>query len=261
MKLENTKKPTEKELVRSAVESFVQKNGGGIVAEYIYYKTEDPKSRYREPTRRGTLKGDKIGFTKRKYYASILVALTNWTLKDIAEKSEVSYGLLRKWKTEDDFKAEIETHQREFVAEIIDRVKTQVTLQEKAVLDFYEGNGPDPFKDTESPLNAMERALIDAPIFSDGVLQKLDVVAERISKKEAVDYPLLKGICDVISYAKTKTLLSHHPLIIRGFLQEIENLIASEKKLTEGEQRMAVHMLQIIRDEWTRLHDLKGLES
>ena len=67
---------------------------------------------YQEPTRQGTPRGEKIGLSSEKYLAALMVGLLRHKLKDIAEenieiygeKIKFSYGLLRKWKTEKDFK-------------------------------------------------------------------------------------------------------------------------------------------------------------
>lgn len=68
---------------------------------------------YVEPERKGTPKGDPIGFSKVKYEAS-LAMLYNYSQKWIAENLGVSYGLLRKWNTEENFKKLIENHMAEF---------------------------------------------------------------------------------------------------------------------------------------------------
>jgi hypothetical protein len=54
--------------------------------------------------RRGTPKGEPIGFSKRKYHAALLSSLSNYTIREIAETCNVSYGLLRKWRTETAFR-------------------------------------------------------------------------------------------------------------------------------------------------------------
>ena len=161
------------------IEDFVQEKGkGGLIAEYLYFKMLDPQTKYEEPTRKGTPRGEKIGFTDKKYFASILVGITNWKLKDIAKQSKVSYGLLRKWKTEYDFKAEVENHCSEFVTEIIKRIRSRIEKQNKDFEDFYDGNSTDPLrKDLESPLDASERVLIDAHLFNNKVLNRLDEAA------------------------------------------------------------------------------------
>ena len=61
---------------------------------------------YFEPQRKGTPKGEQIGLSDKKYCA-VLNLLYNHKLKDIASWSNISYGVLRKWKTEAPFLSEL----------------------------------------------------------------------------------------------------------------------------------------------------------
>ena len=61
---------------------------------------------YDEPTRKGTRKGSIVGLSKKKYSATLWL-LSNFTVDEIAKKVGVSQGLLRKWKTENQFKEKI----------------------------------------------------------------------------------------------------------------------------------------------------------
>jgi hypothetical protein len=71
---------------------------------------------YKEPERRGTAKGDPIGFSKKKYHAALLMTLYPqiFGLKDIAREVKASYGMLRLWRTEDQFKKAVENGCRDF---------------------------------------------------------------------------------------------------------------------------------------------------
>ncbi len=72
-----------------------------------------------EPSRRGTPRGNPIGFTKVKYQAVLVSTLTNINLIKLAGKLEGSYNVLRKWNTKVDFKACCNSISDEFKA-IID---------------------------------------------------------------------------------------------------------------------------------------------
>ena len=73
---------------------------------------------YTEPKRKGTHKGKPIGMGLHKYDASLLSILINDGLgikvSHVAELSGVSYGVLRKWRTESAFKKQIETNMGQF---------------------------------------------------------------------------------------------------------------------------------------------------
>jgi len=82
--------------------------------EYIYTGTKKSEptllekflneklKNYMEPQRKGTPKGEPIGFSKQKYQATLLL-MADMKQKDIAELIGVSYGLLRRWRTEKKF--------------------------------------------------------------------------------------------------------------------------------------------------------------
>jgi len=102
---------------------------GTLLSRFISEKIQ----RYFEPSRQGTPKGTDIGFSGKKYGAT-LYSLTNVTQKEIASRLEVSHGLLRKWHTEDAFKKMIETHCRDFaevfMQNIQDRINRRKTLND-----------------------------------------------------------------------------------------------------------------------------------
>ena len=52
--------------------------------------------------RKGATKGEKIGYSHQKYSA-LFHLMRNWPLKEVAKAAAVSYGVLRKWKTEKEF--------------------------------------------------------------------------------------------------------------------------------------------------------------
>jgi hypothetical protein len=64
----------------------------------------------------GTPRGSPIGFSREKYTATLLMLAEHRGQKQIAEFLEIGYGLLRKWKTEPEFKKEVEQHVKEFAA-------------------------------------------------------------------------------------------------------------------------------------------------
>lgn len=77
--------------------------------QYIKHKL----SKYVAPERKGTAKGDPIGLSFVKYKATLL-ALHCADLKTDAQELNVSYSLLRKWRSETPFKEMVEKHRLEF---------------------------------------------------------------------------------------------------------------------------------------------------
>src|SRR5262249_18262949 len=80
---------------------------------------DDKLSTYVEPTKKGTPKGEPVGFSLTKYRAT-LYALRERVLESTedliaqAKELKVSYGLLRKWRSEQDFKHLVSRHEKEF---------------------------------------------------------------------------------------------------------------------------------------------------
>ena len=76
---------------------------------------------YSEPQREGTPKGETIGFGDKKYKA-VLSSLIGNSVKHTAKFVDVSYGVLRKWRTEPDFKKQADIHLIEFAQYYIHHV-------------------------------------------------------------------------------------------------------------------------------------------
>lgn len=110
----------------------------GLLDEYMAQKINS----YQEPERKGTPRGDKIGFPLNKYISCLLVALTNYSLKRIADiyGSDLgfSYGLLRKWNTESDFKAKQVGFRREFAWKIFNYIQSEFKRAWENHNDYYD---------------------------------------------------------------------------------------------------------------------------
>lgn len=61
-------------------------------------------SKHVEPKRVNVPRGEKIGFSRAKYEAALVCTLYNFNLKELADHLKGSYEVIRKWKTETDFK-------------------------------------------------------------------------------------------------------------------------------------------------------------
>jgi hypothetical protein len=81
-----------------------------VIERFIREKVEG----YNEPTRQGVPRGEKRGFPRKKLYASLL-ALTDATLQDQAKRAGISYDVLRKWRSEPEFKQKVEEHRDAFL--------------------------------------------------------------------------------------------------------------------------------------------------
>ena len=75
-------------------------------------------SRYVEPTRQGTARGEPVGLSSVKF-KSTLFFLTSLPGKKIAEAANVSYGILRVWRTESSYRNMIEKHIEAFARNVV----------------------------------------------------------------------------------------------------------------------------------------------
>jgi len=247
------------EITWKAIENEAQRKGMGFIAEFILYRT----ATHREPLRRGTPKGEKIGFSGKKYFATILVGVTNWKPKNIASRAEIPYGSLRAWKTEPDFNAESEKHRMVFAQEIISRAMNDVELRKKAFDDYYAGIGPDPLQQKgDTPLDSFERVLADAKHFNDDILGRLTAFSIALANAPAngfeqviEKYALIHNIRQIISLSERGELVAHNPLMLKTLITQTKFLIDGKNTMTARERRMAIHNLKIVEDGLQFMHD------
>jgi hypothetical protein len=90
---------------------------------------------YVEPQRKGTPRGEPIGFSKQKYQATLLL-MFDMKQQDIAELIGVSYGLLRRWRTEKKFLELTEKHCNEFRERIMAYLNSGSFMPEHAFNDY-----------------------------------------------------------------------------------------------------------------------------
>lgn len=93
---------------------------------------------YVAPTRRGTAKGERIGFSVSKYLATLCALLNTGSNEETAKKLGVSYGLLRKWRSEVEFVELVDKHIAEFSIVFIQRVKERIREQECVDATFFQ---------------------------------------------------------------------------------------------------------------------------
>ena len=105
----------------------------GLLLRFIKEKREN----YVEPSRKGTPRGEIIGLSLEKYMASLFM-LTSMDLKRVSERSKVSYGLIRKWRTEAPFKGQIEKHIMEYAPLFIGYQFKRWAKKDEVFGEFYE---------------------------------------------------------------------------------------------------------------------------
>jgi hypothetical protein len=108
----------------------------GLLTRFIREKL----AQHVEPTRLGTPRGAPIGFSRKKM-AAALFALTTADVKQTANDVRVSYGLVRKWRTEAAFKALVGRLEDDFVERFCAAVDSDLGGL-ASVPDTPRGTGP-----------------------------------------------------------------------------------------------------------------------
>ena len=107
------------------------KNTKTLLRQFIKEKGRN----YVVPSREGTPRGEPIGFSSDKYFAS-LYGLTNAKQKEIVQNLETSHGVLRKWHTEKPFKELIDRHCREFAGVFLANIRDRIKRRQDATDSF-----------------------------------------------------------------------------------------------------------------------------
>lgn len=81
-----------------------------LVIDLVLQWAEERLERYEEPSRAGTPKGEPIGLSRKKFNAALLMVLhpNCLKLKEIAKIAKVSEGVLRVWRTKEQFRKVME---------------------------------------------------------------------------------------------------------------------------------------------------------
>lgn len=97
-------------------------------------------SKYEEPQRSGTAKGEPIGFSKKKLRTAYWMILFPdcLSLKEIAEKCGISEGVLRVWRTQEDFKEKSQKY-AEYVGDRLMKF-LRIWWEERAMDEFVRSD-------------------------------------------------------------------------------------------------------------------------
>ncbi len=172
------------------------------------------RAEYVPPQRKGTRKGDPIGFGKTKYEATLYclhdIDSRSFTLKHLSKVIHVSYDLLRRWHTEKAFLEQVNEHENEFVGVLMEFVKEwhkkgwrqfQAHLKQPIKVIAQTGEQYDSLGHTKE----LHDMLIDASIYSSSLSTKITraIFAEYIKALENED----KDVAWLISLRTTIGLL------------------------------------------------------
>lgn len=105
---------------------------------------EKQLAEYKEPQRKGVAKGEPIGMSKKKYEIS-LAMLTVLPHKVISDSTGVSASLIRKWRTEDVFRKQIEQNERHFAAYVINAILRLNEINLGYLAKYYDRPGKEDY--------------------------------------------------------------------------------------------------------------------
>jgi len=107
--------------------------------------------------RKHTSKEKFINFSPQKYYASLLLLMSGgYSLKEIASVAKISYELLRKWRSEKEFKKLTSLHLDEFMQSFITHLQSRVEEQLRIEREFFKKPILDITKKKLHPVLALE---------------------------------------------------------------------------------------------------------
>lgn len=238
---------------------------GSVLFDFITRKIRE----YREPQRKGTPRGDKIGFPWNKHIMSLWVGLTNDKLvtiaKNVGVNIGVSYGLLKKWNSEEDFKLQADRYAQEFVSFIVNGLKSEFRKKLDNYEDYLDGKNEEGLKGAE-----IVRFKKHAKKFSDRVLIYLEVAAfDFVENKDYLKYrsELNSGIrepdldqdfnwtmfhqtSNLVKYARGETFKTDSTvnlMLSKSVVSFVESVL-TKGEITESERREAVTGLALIRE-------------
>ncbi len=155
----------------------------GLLTEFIENKIKT----YQEPLRGGRYKGKPVKFSKPKYSAC-LYSLTNTPIKEQANKIEATYGLLRKWRTEDRFQQQARELSDEFAETFFNKITElkfkKGTTEQNHYYDFLKKSINQIEEVTEE-----ESIFLDKDLYGELTLESIiETFIKKLDSNEKVDY-------------------------------------------------------------------------
>lgn len=103
---------------------------------FFDYYLADKLRNYDVPERLGSVRGEPLGLSLEKYRATFYFVF-KVQIKDIAEHLGISYGLLRKWRTEDEFKKVMDINIREYASAVAEVLECGYSDKLTTMVVFY----------------------------------------------------------------------------------------------------------------------------
>lgn len=226
-----------------------------LLTKFVVEKRES----YVAPLKRETKKGSQNPFSKAKYNASLIMLMDPMVgdnYKKLAKRLGVSYGVLRKWVTEDAFNKMVDKHCEEF-SEIFLKNLLNENKKTKKELQKYLKKPLSKIADTPAPLTNMASIITDWTSCNTDLKSK---ILESCIKKIKAKDELIKEEDKFILYTDILTLLGTvgskrrkkkindlAKIAKTGFLEETRKIL-SKQKFTEKEKKYIIMYLATFSD-------------
>ena len=209
--------------------------------------------KHTEPRRKGKPKGEPIGFTTSKYAAS-LNSLYDFKLKALAKRSDVSYAVIRKWRTELPFTKLIEKHCTEFARVFVGRIKERAQLDVK-LQEQYIKNTPRPKLKKPKPPSVTYEEFLDIKLYSLRLLAAIRGEMDRMDEAHK-DLPFLATALYVLRLLRPAGVPPRPKVLALerrtkqglslDMLDKVINILQKPKH-TEDEEKTALYILSLLR--------------
>ena len=217
---------------------------------------------YIEPTRKGTPKGDTIGFPKKKYHASLLMVLypNSLRVKEIADLVGVSHDVLRSWRTEKQFKEAISEAHKSLGNIIAEEINSILREKEINLLKLQDNDSiGTTIGDTLKVLKSKNKTFDGKRTYADIIMKRskgrIKKIVEIDDEKQIKHTIKFKGVKDLTDLSKF--LLKALPFfnvavigpIIKSINKNVDDAITTSASL-------GLFMLQVF-----AVHDEKSLRQ
>lgn len=143
-----------------------------LLEKFIY----DKKSKYKEPSKKGIPRGEKVGFSKQKYDAS-LELMKEVSLVELAKSENISYSVVRIWNREPEFEVQIAQNCKEFALIVVAHLKETIMNSFERYFEFWSGR-----IDEEPVIERTYPEFEDAAIYSKQLKENIRKQSEEFDK-------------------------------------------------------------------------------
>lgn len=228
--------------------AFIPTDHHGVDVETLLSTFINEKiTSYREPVRKGRKRGEKIGLSRQKYYASLLFLL-RMTLQEVSERTGVPHGVIGVWRTQQEFRDTINRHYEEFTILFLERIRQRVMEQ----FILFSGHLQHPIERLATPLPPLSyREFCDLNRYHPSLIAMIAEEAPRTEPENA--FSIVSELFNIFDSAPaTDTGKAINALMgelrakwMAGILKNIRNMLTTPMS-DEDRKEAALALSQII---------------